>query len=131
MWKSAGSPPDTSNQLYIDRLESKKSLRKFQRQKAALRRERDFETITSSLQVKSDKAFKTIRKHKSSVSSSSEILYVNNVLIDKPEDIMNTWTKHFESLATSSINHTYDSDYFDMICIELESILNIHDLYIT
>ena len=56
MWKSAGSPLDTSNQLYVDRLESMKSLRKFQRQEAAMRRERDFETITSSLQVKSDKS---------------------------------------------------------------------------
>lgn len=41
---------------------------------------------------------------------------------------MNTWTKHFKSLATPSINQTFDSYYFDMICIELESILNIHDL---
>lgn len=61
MWKSAGSPLDTSNQLYIDRLESKKGIRKFQRQEVAMRRERDFKTIISSVQVKSDKAFQIIR----------------------------------------------------------------------
>jgi len=49
MWKSAGSPLDTSNQLYIDRLESKKSSRKFQRQEAAMWRESDFETINITL----------------------------------------------------------------------------------
>ena len=120
-WKSLGAPTDPNHPVKKEMKDAKQKLRKTLRQANAAARTQDLEDI---MQAKDKDAMfhRLIRKQRSTPDRDSHILVVNGKTLASPEEIVEGWSTHFETLGTPKQDCRYDNAFLQAASTEIEII---------
>jgi transaldolase len=131
-WKVNGKPQD--GPLKDQKKSTKAKLRGAQRCEIALQRNMNMEEIMNA-QLRDSKTFyKLVNSYRKRRSVQIEELIVGDETYTTPENILEGWKKHFETLATPAENDTknYTNTEFDLdliyeICTEMNNELTFSE----
>lgn len=111
LWKQAGRPRDTDNQLFIDMKTAKKALRSGQRQNEAVARNHKYTKIMSARENDDKLFYKLISEQRKDGHTNTNHLVVDNQHLTSPNEIREGWATYFEELATPEITNVSDDKY--------------------
>ncbi|CAG2199410.1 unnamed protein product [Mytilus edulis] len=110
LWKKVGSPPSKNNIYNLKRLETKRSVRSIQRQ----------QTADKELNV-----MRLIKTQRSSSSHFTHTLRTEEKEASTPNEINNVFKEHFEKLAKTNSNPSFNIGHDNLVKLDVETIVNI------
>ncbi|VDI73763.1 Hypothetical predicted protein [Mytilus galloprovincialis] len=125
-WKTTGSQRNPNNQLYQDMKSKKKKFRQLQRQAQFRIRETKYNNIMESQEFNQKLFYKLIKEQRTTRHGETDVIIVDDEILDDDEKILNGWKKHFETLATPMNNDEYDKDVQHLInidCLLIEELI--------
>ena len=126
-WRKAGEGYERGNVHYDNMTKARKLLRREQKQEAARSRNQKVEEIMSS-QNDSKSFFSLIRSHRKCVSTQTQRLLQNGESCETDADNCKGWATHFQKLATSSENDSFDLDYKAQVDADIDHIVSICEM---
>ena len=125
-WRKAGGGHEPGNVHYKNMTNARKLLRREQRQEAARSRNKKVEEIM--LSQNDYKSFSLVRRQRKRVSTQTQRLVVNGQYCETDADICKGWATHFQKLATSSENDSFDWDYKAQVDADIDHIVSICEI---
>jgi hypothetical protein len=98
-WKDTNRKCEITKRQLKDK---KKLLRRYQRQAHANLKHKNINDIMQAVESDDKLFYKLINKQRQTVNENAQTLKVGGRDISKPEEILETWKHHFETLATPS-----------------------------
>ncbi|CAG2217043.1 unnamed protein product [Mytilus edulis] len=125
LWKKVGSPPSKNNIYNLKRLETKRSVRSIQRQQTADKRIKLHEEIMMASDRDKDLFFRLIKTQRSSSSHFTHTLRTEEKEASTPNEINNVFKEHFEKLAKTNSNPSFNIGHDNLVKLDMEAIVNI------
>jgi len=67
--------------------------------------------------------YKLIREQRSTGQTDTDIIVIDDMILNTDEMILNGWNAHFERLSTPDISHHNNMDYSELECELIEQII--------
>ena len=120
-WRKAGEPDVLGDPTWQRMLGSRVTLRKVQRLEAAIQRNDRVEDIMTS-DNSSKTFFRLINRQRKYSNTQLQTLVVDGKACETDDEIRAGWATHFQRLATPMENDRLDSEYKEMVDLDVMAI---------
>ncbi|MES9879590.1 MAG: reverse transcriptase family protein [Sedimenticola sp.] len=117
-WKDSGSPQSREHPANQTRRESKRKLRRLQRQTHARKQLCLQREIMDASDFDQKLFYRLVNKQRSSAATYTDTLEVDGVSLTTPEDVIEGWKVHFERLATPSSDNNFNEQHYDIVMLQ-------------
>ena len=118
-WKMGGSPTDSQHPLSVAMKQAKQQLRKTLRQAVAEKRHRELENIMQARDSDNKTFYQLIEKQRTKKTNVTNVLQMDGSMLTTPQEILQGWATHFESLGTPKQNSNYDHSFLQQAIMEV------------
>jgi len=124
-WKAAGRPKQKDEETYLNMKNRKRDLRRAQRRHEAVKRDALYTSVMESHENDKQTFYKLVNKQRKTQRSSTDVLISSDGIATTHNEILQTWTEHFSTLATPKTLDHYDHQFKQNVDLEILCIKNL------